>query len=346
MEGKEKKIDTPAEEEDIAEVVFTEPDEEKPKISIDDLPGVGPATAEKLREAGYDELLSLAVMTPSDLADAAELGEGVSAKIISAARKMADIGGFVSGNEILKSRSEVLKLTSGCSSVDELLGGGFETKSISELFGEFGSGKTQFSHQLAVNSMLPISEGGLSDPENPSHVFFIDTEDTFRPERIRQMAEGKGLDADEILSRCHVARAYNSAHQMLLVDEVKRQSSGINVKVIVVDSIISHFRAEFVGRGMLAPRQQKLNRHLKELKQLSDINNAVVLICNQVMSKPDAMWGDPTKAVGGHIISHASAFRIYLRKAKAGRRIARLVDSPNLPEGEAIFSVTEYGLSD
>ena len=346
MEGKEKKIDTPAEEEDIAEVVFTEPNEEKPKISIDDLPGVGPATAEKLREAGYDELLSLAVMTPSDLADAAELGEGVSAKIISAARKMADIGGFVSGNEILKSRSEVLKLTSGCSSVDELLGGGFETKSITELFGEFGSGKTQFSHQLAVNSMLPISEGGLSDPENPSHVFFIDTEDTFRPERIRQMAEGKGLDADEVLSRCHVARAYNSAHQMLLVDEVKRQSSGINVKMIVVDSIISHFRAEFVGRGMLAPRQQKLNRHLKDLKQLADVNNALVLVTNQVMSKPDAMWGDPTKPIGGHVLAHASTFRLYLRKAKGGRRIARLVDSPNLPDGECVYQVCEDGLRD
>ena len=315
-------------------------------LTIDDLPGVGPATAEKLREAGFDDLMAIAVMTPADLADQAELGEAVSSRIINGARRMASIGGFLSGMDILEKRREVLKLTSGCQSIDDLLGGGFETKSITELYGEFGSGKTQFSHQLAVNAMLPLKEGGLSDEKNPAHVFFIDTEDTFRPERIRQMAAAKGLNPDEVLNRCHVARAYNSAHQMLLVDEVKKSASGINVKMIVVDSVISHFRAEFIGRGMLANRQQKLNRHLKELKQLSDVNNAVVLICNQVMSKPDAMWGDPTKAVGGHIISHASAFRIYLRKAKAGRRIARLVDSPNLPEGEAVFGVVEDGLTD
>ena len=319
---------------------------EKQEQTIDDLPGVGPATAEKLREAGFEDLMAIAVMTPSDLADSAELGEAVSSRIIISARKIADVGGFISGNAILELRREVLKLTSGCQSVDELLGGGFETKSISEVYGEFGSGKTQFSHQLAVNTMLPLKEGGLSEEGNPSHVFIIDTEDTFRPERIREMAAAKGLNPDMVLSRCHVARAYNSAHQMLLVDEVKRAASGLNVKMIVVDSVIGHFRAEFVGRGMLAPRQQKLNRHLKELKQLADVNNAVVLICNQVMSKPDAMWGDPTRAVGGHIISHASAFRIYLRKGKAGRRIARLVDSPNLPEGEAVFSVTGDGITD
>ena len=187
------------------------------EFTIDDLPGVGPATAEKLREAGYDDLMAVAVMTPADLADQAELGEAVSSRIINGARKMASIGGFLSGIDILERRREVLKLTSGCQSIDELLGGGFETKSITELYGEFGSGKTQFSHQLAVNAMLPLKEGGLSDESNPAHVFFIDTEDTFRPERIRQMPAAKGLKPDEVLERCHVARAYNSAHQMLLV---------------------------------------------------------------------------------------------------------------------------------
>ena len=144
----------------------------------------------------------------------------------------------------------------------------------------------------------------------------------------------------------HVARAYNSAHQMLLAVEIKRLSRGINVKMIIVDSLTSHFRAEFVGRGMLANRQQKLNRHLKDLKQLADVNNALVLVTNQVMSKPDAMWGDPTKPIGGHVLAHASTFRLYLRKAKGGRRIARLVDSPNLPDGECVYQVCEDGLRD
>ena len=222
-----------------------------------------------------------------------------------------------------------------------MLGGGFETQAIVEVYGEFGSGKTQIGHQLAVNTILPVEQGGFD-----GEIFYIDTEDTFRPERIAQMAEAVGLVPEGVLDRIHVARAYNSAHQMLLVDEIKKLSKNVDVKLIIVDSLTSHFRAEYVGRGMLAPRQQKLNKHMKELKQLSDVHNALVLVTNQVMSRPDALWGDPTKAIGGDIVGHASTFRLYLRKSKGGRRIARLVDSPNLPEGEAVFTVTAEGLKD
>ena len=316
-------------------------DIDEPEMTIEDLPGVGPATAEKLREAGFEELLAIAVMSPMELAEQAELGEAVSSKIIQAAKKLANIGGFISGNALLERRQTVQKLTSGTASIDELLGGGFETQSICEVFGEFGSGKTQIGHQLAVNTILPLSQGGLN-----GEVFYIDTEDTFRPERIAQMAEAVGMAPQDALDRIHVARAYNSAHQMLLVDEIKRMSKSIDVKLVIVDSLTSHFRAEYVGRGMLAPRQQKLNRHLKELKQLSDVQNALILVTNQVMSNPAALWGDPTKAIGGHIVGHASTFRLYLRKSKGGRRIARLIDSPNLPEGEAGFTVTAEGLTD
>ena len=316
-------------------------DVDEPEMTIEDLPGVGPATAEKLREAGFEELLAIAVMSPMELAEQAELGEAVSSKIIQAAKKLANIGGFISGNALLERRKTVQKLTSGTSAMDELLGGGFETQSICEVFGEFGSGKTQIGHQLAVNTILPTSQGGLN-----GEVFYIDTEDTFRPERIAQMAEAVGMEPQDALDRIHVARAYNSAHQMLLVDEIKRMAKSIDVKLVIVDSLTSHFRAEFVGRGMLASRQQKLNKHLKELKQLSDVQNALVLVTNQVMSNPAALWGDPTKAIGGHIVGHASTFRLYLRKSKGGRRIARLIDSPNLPEGEAVFTVTAEGLKD
>ena len=265
----------------------------------------------------------------------------MSAKIIAAAKKVANIGGFVSGAALLDRRRQVQKLSSGTASLDELLGGGFETQSIAEVYGAFGSGKTQVGHQLAVNCILPEAQGGLD-----GEVFYIDTEDTFRPERITQMARAKGLDPEVVLSRIHVARAYNSAHQMLLVEEIQRLSKNIDVKLIIVDSLTSHFRAEFLGRGMLAARQQKLNRHMKELKKLADVHNALVLVTNQVHSKPDAMWGDPTKPIGGHIVGHASTFRLYLRKSKGGRRIGRLVDSPNLPEGEAVFTVTAEGLED
>lgn len=342
MPAKAKNKTTKSKNEDLplTEEAMMEEDEE-PQVTIEDLPGVGPATAEKLREAGFDELLALAVMAPADLAEQAELGEAVSSKIIQAAKKMANIGGFVSGEALLNRRRQVQKLTAKVQSIDDLLGGGFETQSLVEVYGEFGSGKTQIGHQLAVNCTMPLEEGGFD-----GDIFYIDTEDTFRPERITQMARGHGLDPDEVLARIHVARAYNSAHQMLLVDEIKKMSKNFNVKLIIVDSLTSHFRAEFIGRGMLATRQQKLNRHLKDLKQLADVNNALVLVTNQVHSKPDAMWGDPTKPIGGHILGHASTFRLYLRKAKGGRRIARLVDSPNLPDGECVYQVTEDGLRD
>ena len=177
-------------------------EEEEVQLTIEDLPGVGPATAEKLREAGFEELLALAVMSPGDLAEEAELGEAVSAKIIAAAKKMANIGGFVSGDALLERRREVQKLCSKVQSIDDLLGGGFETQALVEVYGEFGSGKTQIGHQLAVNCTLPVDQGGLD-----GDVFYIDTEDTFRPERITQMARGHGLDPDYVLSRIHVARA-------------------------------------------------------------------------------------------------------------------------------------------
>ena len=343
MEEEEAKAAAAAEKAAEKAATSSESDEdvEEPEATIEDLPGVGPVTAEKLRDVGFADLLALGVMSPSDLAEQAELGETAATRIIAAAKKLANIGGFVTGNALLDRRRQVQKLTSGTQALDELLGGGFETQAIVEVYGEFGSGKTQIGHQLAVNTTLPVEADGMD-----GDVFYIDTEDTFRPERIFQMARGMGLDAEAVLDRIHVARAYNSAHQMLLVEEIKRMASDLPVKLIIVDSLTSHFRAEYMGRGMLANRQQKLNRHMHELKQLADVNNALVLVTNQMQARPDAMFGDPNRPIGGHIVGHASTFRLYLRKAKAGRRIARLVDSPNLPEGEAVFNVVEDGLRD
>jgi DNA repair protein RadA len=306
---------------------------------ISDLPGVGPATAEKLTDSGYVDVMSIAVASPSELSDAAEIGEATASKIIYGARKLADIGGFETGSSILEKRLQVGHLTSGSKTFDELLGGGFETQSIVELFGEFGSGKTQVAHQLCVLVQQAKDKGGMD-----SHAFYIDTENTFRPERIVQMAEAMEMDPDEVLSNIHVARAYNSSHQMLLVDKLKDLSKEINSKLLIVDSLTAHFRAEYVGRGALADRQQKLNKHMHDLLRWSDLNNGVVCVTNQVSSKPDAFFGDPTRPIGGHIVGHTATFRIYLRKSKGPKRIARLIDSPHLPEGEAVFTITKEGI--
>lgn len=116
--------------------------------------------------------------------------------------------------------------------------------------------------------------------------------------------------------------------------------------MIIVDSLTSHFRADFVGRGELAGRQQKLNRHLHQLQKLADAYNIAIYVTNQVMSRPDILFGDPTAPVGGHILGHMSTYRIYLRRGKEGTRIARMVDAPNLPEAEAVFIVTPEGIKD
>lgn len=305
------------------------------------LPGVGPATAEKLRDAGYIDPMDLAVESPQELVTVTDLGLATASKIVQEARKIAKKDNFKTGKELLEKRAEVGRLTSGSKILDELLGGGFETQSIIELFGEFGSAKTQIGHQLCVTVQMPKDQGGLE-----GHAFFIDTENTFRPERIVQMSEAYELDPDKILEKIHVARAYNSSHQMLLVDKVKELSKGNPARLLVVDSLTAHFRAEYIGRGALADRQQKLNRHMHDLLKWSDVNNGVVCVTNQVAAKPDAFFGDPTRPIGGHIVGHTATFRVYLRKSKGPKRIARLIDSPHLPEGEAVFSITEKGIRD
>ena len=309
--------------------------------TVEELPGVGPATAEKLREAGYTDMMALAVASPSDLSEVAEIGDAAAKKIISAAREAADVGGFETGDVILERRKSVSKLTTGSKALDELLGGGLESQAITETYGEFGSGKSNIGHQIAVNTARPVDEGGLD-----GHTVWIDTEQTFRPERITQMAEAFELDVDQTLQKIHVARAFNSHHQMLLVDKANELTNDFPVRLIVVDSLTAHFRAEYVGRGVLAERQQLLNKHIHELMRFGDVHNAVIYVTNQVHAKPDAFFGDPTRPIGGHVVGHSATFRVYLRKSKGGKRIARLVDSPNLPEAEAVFSIMEEGIRD
>jgi DNA repair protein RadA len=309
--------------------------------NIEELPGVGPATADKLREAGYTNRMTIAVESPKTLADACDIGEATAIKIIDAAKRAADVGGFEPGDVILERRKNLSRLTTSSKAFDELLGRGLESQAIHEFYGEFGSGKTQVCFQLAVNATLPVDKGGMD-----GDVVIIDTENTFRPERIIQMANALGADPDEVLKRIHVARAYNSSHQMLLVEKASEVSKLHPVRLMIVDSLTAHFRAEFVGRGTLAERQGLLNKHMHELLAFSEVNNAVIAVTNQVSAKPDAFFGDPTRPVGGHVVGHASTYRVYLRKSKGNRRIARLIDSPDRPEAEVVITVSEEGIRD
>lgn len=307
------------------------------EIGITDLPGVGAATADKLVAAGYDDLMTVAVSSVGQLVEAAGVSEPVARKMIQSARDQLDMG-FQSGSDIMKKREEVVKIKTTSENFNEMLGGGFETGAIYECFGQYGSGKTQIGHALAVNTQ---------ESDEDSMCVYIDTENTFRPDRITQFAKAKGLDPERVLGNIKVARAFNSDHQLLLAEKVEELvKNGNKIKVLVVDSLTAHFRAEFIGRGTLAERQQKLNKHMRTLALLADKHNICVYVTNQVMAKPDQFFGDPTEAIGGHIVGHNSTFRVYLRRGKKNTRVAKLVDSPNLPDSECVFNVAEEGLID
>ncbi len=200
---------------------------------------------------------------------------------------------------------------------------------------------TQIALQASVTVQLPTDQGGLA-----GEAVWIDTENTFRPERLSEMAKAIDLDPTEALKKVHVAHAFNASHQELLVPKAFELARERPVRLLVVDSLTAHFRAEFLGRGALAERQQRLNRHMHELLRFGDVFNAAIICTNQVSSRPDVLFGDPTGPIGGNIVGHTATYRVYLRKSKPPRRIARLVDSPNLPEGEAIFSVLPEGVRD
>ena len=310
-------------------------------VELEDLPSVGEKTAEKLRDAGFADMMRLATATAKELSVKAEIGEGVAEKVIEAARKSEKID-FETAFDVLERRKDVGRISVGSQGFNELIGGGIETQSITEVFGEFGSGKSQISHELAVTVQLPIEQGGLE-----GQCVFIDTENTFRTERIEQIANGFELEHEEVLRNIHIARAFNSSHQILMAEKVNELiQQGNNIKLVIVDSLMAHFRAEYVGRESLAVRQQKLNQHLHALQQLANTYNIAVFITNQVQAKPDSFFGSPTKAIGGHVLGHASTYRIWLKKGLAGKRIARLVDSPHLPEGECVFKITNEGIVD
>jgi len=309
--------------------------------NISDLPGVGAATTKKLKDAGYTTLQALVMTPPAVIMEDCGLGVKTTENLVKAARETLNLT-YESADQVFEKRKKLARITSGAKDMDELLGGGFETGAITELFGEYRTGKTQLCHQLCVNVQKPRSEGGLD-----GCALYIDTEGTFRPERLIDIAEGQGMDPKSVLKRVFTARAYNSQHQVILVKDAHQKIIENDIKLIIVDSLIAHFRSEYIGRGTLANRQQLLNQHLHDLHRITNIfPDLAVVITNQVQSKPDVFFGDPNKAAGGHIIAHGATVRVYLRKGKGEQRVMKIVDAPDLPEGDTIFVIAQEGIID
>ncbi len=313
-------------------------------FDIDTLKDIGPATKTCLREAGFRSIKDLVIRGPTDIAEATGITIEKCTLLCNRAREILEDNGvfdkpFITANQIYEKRKSEYRIATGSINLDELLGGGIETRAITELYGEYGTGKTQICHTLCVTVQQNESE------DNLSRALYVDTENTFRPERIASIATARKFDPNRALENIIVAKAYNSAHQEVIIQESPNIISLHNIKIMIVDSIVSHYRAEFLGRSFLSERQQRINRLLHILLRIGETCKIAVVITNQIQSSPDAIFGDPHKATGGNVMAHTSTYRLYLKKA-GKNRIARMVDSPYHSEREILFTLNEQGIGD
>ncbi len=311
------------------------------EVRIEDIEGIGPVTLSKLNSAGYYNIQSLAVAPITELVGKAGLSEAAAAKIVEEARKHTSTD-FITAKELWDKRKQMNRITLGFDSFNQLLGGGLETQAMTEFWGEYASGKSQICMYLTVMVQQPIDKGGLG-----AKALFIDTEGTFSPQRLHQIAETNEVDPEKTLENIIYARCYNTDHQQLIVDNAFKICKEENVKLVVVDSLISHWRSEYVGREKLSERQQKLNNHLHKLLRLAEIFNLAIVVTNQVQANPQAFFGNPNRPAGGNVLAHGTTHRIYLRKSSKNMRVATVTDSPCLPSDiDVLFAITERGIEE
>lgn len=344
---------------EVAKVLTDVEDDVLQPITV--LPGIGDVRAQRLREAGIETIMDLAVTTPMEIKDITGVDDDVAINLVTLAKdKLVELN-VISKSEMTATElydyrmRKIERIHTGSMKLDEMLGGGIETESITEFFGIYGSGKTQICHTCAVMVQLPVAMGGLNGT-----VVWIDTENTFRPERIIQIVKELKLAEDDagamkFLEGITVFRAHNSAHQQSIVNNMNhwlsndlkdKNKEDPKPRLFVVDSLTSLFRTEYIGRGNLAPRQSKLGVHLKKIARIAEVWKMAVLITNQVLSDPGMpSMMDPIKPVGGNTVGHISTYRLYIKRA-GKKRIVRFVDSPNHPESEVVIDVGGEGVKD
>lgn len=332
---------------DAQELIETDEDETYfQDIDILQNHGINVADIKKLKSVGICTIKGIQMTTKKRLLQVKGVSEAKVEKIKEAVQKLSSQGSFYTALEYSEVRKQCFRISTGSTELDKLLGGGVESMSITEAFGEFRTGKTQISHTLCVTAQLPGENGYCG-----GKVMFIDTENTFRPNRLRSIADRFNLDHEAMLGNVVFARAYTSEQQMELLDSVAakfHEEAGI-FKLLIIDSIMALFRVDYCGRGELADRQQKLAQLLSRVQKISEEYNVAVFITNQMTADPGATMSfqaDPKKPIGGHILAHASTTRLSLRKGRAELRVAKVFDSPDMPENEATYAITEGGIAD
>lgn len=297
-----------------------------------------------LKLSGFHTVESVAYGTKKMLCEVKGISEQKADKLLQEAMRHCRMG-FTNALEFMAKRQDLIQLTTGSKALDNLLDGGIESGSITELFGEFRTGKSQLCHTLAVTCQLPVDRGG-----GEGKCMYIDTEGTFRPQRLVEIAKHYKLDQSTVLGNVAVAKCFNTDHQTNLLHEAAAMMSEHRYALIIVDSATHLYRTDFVGRGELANRQQHLARFLRMLQRMSEVYGVACVITNQVVANVDSGGGqynpDPRKPIGGNIIAHASTTRLYFKKGKGENRTCKIYDSPCLPEGEATFAITTSGIAD
>lgn len=325
------------------QVQFQDEEEEatfRPTMFLETV-GVSKQDIQKLMINGYTTVDAIAYTTKKDLCKINGLSENKIEKILAECMKICP-GGFETASSIHQRRATLVQLSTGSQQLDKLLQGGIETGSLTEVFGEFRTGKTQLFHQLAVTCQLPIDMGG-----GEGRCLWIDTENTFRPERIVQIAQRYGLNPKAAMDNIAVATAQNTDIQLKYLEEAAAVMSSQRYSLLIVDSATALYRTDFIGRGELAARQQHLALFLRRLQRLCDVFGVAVVISNQVVATVDGMAvGDNKKPIGGNIMAHASTTRLYFKKGRAETRICKIYDSPCLPEGDARFAISTKGIVD
>jgi len=305
--------------------------------------GISANDVKKLQEAGFHTVESVVYAPKKKLTEIKGISEAKADKILAEGVKLVPTG-FTTATEMHLKRSQIIQVTTGSKELDKLLNGGIETGSITELFGEFRTGKSQLCHQLAVTCQLPIDNGGAE-----GKCLYIDTEGTFRPERLLAVASRYGLEGSDVLDNVAYARAYNSDHQMTLLTQASAMMSESRYAVLIVDSATALYRTDYSGRGELSARQMHLARFLRHLLRLADEFGVAVVVTNQVVAQVDgaSMFNaDPKKPIGGNIMAHSSTTRLYFKKSRGENRVCKIYDSPCLPEGEAVFAISPEGITD
>ncbi|GFP56387.1 DNA repair protein rhp51 [Trichoderma asperellum] len=299
----------------------TGPGAPTPLSALEGVAGITKREIQSIVEGGFNTVESVAYTPRRVLEQIKGISEQKATKILAEASKLVPMG-FTTATEMHQRRSELISITTGSKNLDTLLAGGIETGS------------------------LPFDMGG-----GEGKCLYIDTEGTFRPVRLLAVANRFGLSGEEVLDNVAYARAYNSDHQLQLLNQAAAMMCETRFSLLIVDSATSLYRTDFTGRGELSNRQTHLAKFMRTLQRLADEFGIAVVITNQVVAQvdggPSAMFNpDPKKPIGGNIIAHASTTRISLKKGRAETRIAKIYDSPCLPESDTLFAIGEDGITD